>query len=598
MLVLEQLASLFRLRDAKADRHENQRVKKLNEAIEAMKRLIPGVHGKLIHLCKPIQRKYNVPVTVVMGGAMDNVIVDTEKIGIDCIKYLREHHAGTCTFLPLDTIKVSPIDEQLRNISSTTQLVLDVVEFEPKFQRAVQYAVGNSVVCETEEESKRLCYDSKAAKKAVALNGTLVKSSGAITGGLSGVENKAHRWEQGKVDDMKKQRDTLQKEFNELQKIKKKKQTLENLESQIKGTEQRLKYGKADQKQHEQKLKVVRSSIKTNRAEVAKLGPKKEAAEERTEARKNELTELTEELDGITDRVFKSFCKKIKVKDVREYEGTTMAAQKEAYDKRMEMTKHIEDLKSNLEYEKARDTSLSPERFRKAMDTASAAIAKHEKQKASTEAKIEQQKEKLEEIKQETRLLEEELEVENATLKESRSRIAEYEKALTEIKRDLTRQETQLKQLRSRRHDFLKKCKVEEIELPLVKGSLDDITAGDDAADSQAMDTEDASSVAVESLVPENARRIHAAEGEIELDYSGLDEELLSLEKPEDISDVDSQFKKKLQEMQVEIESMRPNLSAAKRLEGVAERLQDSKTAFEEVQAEAKQAAKDFSRLG
>ena len=33
------------LRDAKADRHENQRVRKLNEAIDAMKRLIPGVHG-------------------------------------------------------------------------------------------------------------------------------------------------------------------------------------------------------------------------------------------------------------------------------------------------------------------------------------------------------------------------------------------------------------------------------------------------------------------------------------------------------------------------------------------------------------------------
>ena len=548
----------------------------------------------MIDLCKPVQKKYNVPVTVIMGGSMDAVVVDTEKAGIDCIKYLREHHAGTATFIPLDTIKVQPIDEQLRNISASTSLCIDVVNFEPKFQKAVQYALGNSVVCDTEDECKRLCYNTKKAKKAVSLSGTLVKSSGPITGGLSGVENKAHRWEQGKLEGMKKQRDAYQKEFNELQKVKKKKQALENLESQIKGTEQRLKYGRADATQHQQKLKQVRSQIKVNTAEVGKLGPKQDAAVDRMQQRKQELTTLTTELDSITDRVFGSFCENIGVKDVREYEGTTMMAQKAAHEKRMEITNQMEQLKSNLDYEKSRDTTMEPDRFRKAIKAAVTAISKHEANLEDLEAKIEEEKEKVEELAQQIRALEEELEIENATVKESRNRIAEYDKSLTEIRRDLTRHETQLKQLRSRRHDFLKKCKVEEIELPLSKGSLDDIT-GDDQ--STAMETEAASSVAVESLVPENAKRIHQREAEIELDYSGLDEELLGLDKPEDISDVDNQFKGKLQEMQQEIESMRPNLSAAKRLEGVAERLQDSKTAFEEVQATARQAGKDFQRV-
>jgi structural maintenance of chromosome 1 len=147
------------LREMKADRRESQRARKMNEAVEAMKRNIPGVHGKLIELCQPVQRKYNIPVTVIMGMNMDAIVVETEKVGIECIRYLRENHAGTATFIPLDKIKVPSVAEQLRNLSPTTRLILDVVEYEPKYEKAVMYAVGNAVVCDTENECKQLCYE-------------------------------------------------------------------------------------------------------------------------------------------------------------------------------------------------------------------------------------------------------------------------------------------------------------------------------------------------------------------------------------------------------------------------------------------------------
>jgi structural maintenance of chromosome 1 len=40
-----------------ADRHENSRARKFNEALESMKRLYPGVHGRLIDLCKPVNKR-------------------------------------------------------------------------------------------------------------------------------------------------------------------------------------------------------------------------------------------------------------------------------------------------------------------------------------------------------------------------------------------------------------------------------------------------------------------------------------------------------------------------------------------------------------
>ena len=34
----------------------------------------------MIDLCKPKHRKYNIPLTVIMGMNMDAVVVDTEKV--------------------------------------------------------------------------------------------------------------------------------------------------------------------------------------------------------------------------------------------------------------------------------------------------------------------------------------------------------------------------------------------------------------------------------------------------------------------------------------------------------------------------------------
>lgn len=119
------------------------------------------------------------------------------------------------------------------NWLSLTPLSSD--RFEAKFKPAVDFAVGNAVVCTTEKECKRLCYVTKQAKKAVTLNGTVIRQSGPIEGGLSGVENKAKRWAEADVSKLKAERDQTQKRINELSRTKRKKQELETLTSQIQG---------------------------------------------------------------------------------------------------------------------------------------------------------------------------------------------------------------------------------------------------------------------------------------------------------------------------------------------------------------------------
>jgi structural maintenance of chromosome 1 len=77
------------LREFKADRYENERDARLSQAVEALKRLFQGVHGRMTDLCRPTQKKYNLAVTVAMGKFMDAVVVEDENTGKECIKVVK-----------------------------------------------------------------------------------------------------------------------------------------------------------------------------------------------------------------------------------------------------------------------------------------------------------------------------------------------------------------------------------------------------------------------------------------------------------------------------------------------------------------------------
>lgn len=64
-------------------------------------------YGRLIDLCQPTQKKYQIAVTKVLGKNMDAIIVDSEKTGRDCIQYIKEQRGEPETFLPLDYLEVN-----------------------------------------------------------------------------------------------------------------------------------------------------------------------------------------------------------------------------------------------------------------------------------------------------------------------------------------------------------------------------------------------------------------------------------------------------------------------------------------------------------
>lgn len=110
--VMEQLG------DAKIDKHEDARRKKKQEIVENFKRSFPGgVYDRMINMCHPIHKRFNVAITKVLGKYMEAIVVDTERTARQCIQYLKEHMLDPETFLPIDYIQTKPLKERLRLVN-------------------------------------------------------------------------------------------------------------------------------------------------------------------------------------------------------------------------------------------------------------------------------------------------------------------------------------------------------------------------------------------------------------------------------------------------------------------------------------------------
>ena len=72
---------------------------------------------------------------------------------------MRNQRAGQATFIPLDTIQVKPINDKYRNFARGARLAADVIQYEPAVERAMHYACGNALVCDTMDVARYVCYE-------------------------------------------------------------------------------------------------------------------------------------------------------------------------------------------------------------------------------------------------------------------------------------------------------------------------------------------------------------------------------------------------------------------------------------------------------
>ncbi|XP_023056564.1 structural maintenance of chromosomes protein 1A-like, partial [Piliocolobus tephrosceles] len=103
----------------------------------------------------------------------------------------------------------------------------------------------------------------------------------------------------------------------------------------------------------------------------------------------------------------------------------------------------------------------------------------------------------------------------NHEMEEIRKKLGGANKEMTHLQKEVTAIETKLEQKRSDRHNLLQACKMQDIKLPLSKGTMDDISQ--EEGSSQGEDSVSGS---------QRISSIYAREALIEIDYGDLCEDL------------------------------------------------------------------------
>ncbi|XP_025969786.1 structural maintenance of chromosomes protein 1B [Dromaius novaehollandiae] len=575
------------LQNAKIDYHEGRRQQMKAEILESLKRLYPdSVFGRLLDLCHPIHKKYQLAVTKVFGKYMTAIVVATEETARDCIRFLKQERAEPETFLALDYLDVKPINEKLREIKGAKMMV-DVVQTPfPPLKKVIQFVSGNGLVCETVKEARQIAFDGPVRLKTVALDGTLFLKSGVISGGSSDLRFKARCWDDKEINKMKERRDSLIHELKDLMKIKRKVTDLKQLQAQCQGIQTRLKYSQSEleliRKKHLPNFYKEKSKLES---ELINVESQHDMLKERVLQRKEKIEEFQKRINEAEDAVFQEFCEEIGIENIRVYDQERVRQQEEIDRKRLEFENQKTRLSIQLEYSQGHLQKLTD-----AVNTLRKTIHKDEAQIDRLQKDEEKLQKRVNEIVEEQQHLKDRLNAHKSEVIKTQNEVEEFRKTLLTLNREAgklqkeaTAIETSLEEKRLRRHNLLLECKVQDLKINLLFGSLDDISEAELRTEIE--DTQTTSS-------------IYEREEAIQIDYSSLPEDLKELETDKEIEIHLNQLQQEIKAKENTLmKTAAPNLRAVEKLQIVRDKFQESIDAFETSRKEARICKQEFEQV-
>lgn len=145
---------------------------------------IHGILGTLGELATPKDPSHEEALSFAFGGGLRSIVVTSDHVASKCISWLRKNGGGRATFLPLNKLSVSRPQGRTLLVArnpGVVGFVHDLLEFDPGVETAVRYAGRNTLVVDSMDVAR----DNMGGVRMVTLDGSVIESSGAMTGGSS-----------------------------------------------------------------------------------------------------------------------------------------------------------------------------------------------------------------------------------------------------------------------------------------------------------------------------------------------------------------------------------------------------------------------------
>lgn len=465
------------------DQRVHEREARLRESLRSLRTIFPGVHGRLLDLCKPTQRKYELAIATALGRNAEAVVVNHEKTAVECIEYLRNQRAGQATFIPLDTIQTKPINDRLRSLSPQARLAIDVIQYAPVIERAVSYACGNAMVCDTLDVARNICYERAQRVKAVTLDGTIIHKTGMITGGPS-MQETVKKWDDQELQGVQRERDRCMSELKELQQQKYVLEEEDELVASVTRAQASLQSIRAEQADVMRQTQDAQSECAAIISQKKKTQDMIDKLNEDMSQLRSQVSDIEHTIHAADDDIFTEFCERIGVANVREYEANQLHISQalnvatQQYQRQLARIAH----QRTFAEQQVKNTADRLAFIQASMEKERQRIPRLEEELQNCENSIQKYREIKARIQASFEAMQEEHDEKTETVNERRKALFHVMRDVEAHRKEVAERNDEIAQLDTERANLFRRCRMEALDLPLESGDLANVPLEEDVS--------------------------------------------------------------------------------------------------------------------
>jgi chromosome segregation protein len=271
---------------------------------EAQRGALRNIHGPVSKLIRT-EDAYATAIEIALGGAMQNVVVNTEADSKAAIQFLKRTNGGRATFLPLSVTKGRTLQENgLEKCRGYVGIASDLVRYEDTYRAVVENLLGRIVVVQDMDAGIAMANQYGHRFKIVTLDGQVLNAGGSMTGGSvnkdAGILSRANELEKLTAEEQR-----LQKKQTELEaELQEAQRAADQVEFQITAAGDQLREAEdqvlrmqGQEKQHEILLNAIEDAMESAQRELDSLDARNRNDRERFASQQAKIQVYTAQLE-------------------------------------------------------------------------------------------------------------------------------------------------------------------------------------------------------------------------------------------------------------------------------------------------------------
>ena len=250
---------------------------------------IGGVCGLVAQLGR-VEPRFQLALEIAAGGRMGNMVVENDSVGAAAIELLKQKRAGRMTFLPLNKIRGGrfSVNENLRRAAGFVDAAVNLIDCDSRYNEIFAYVFGSTVVFSNLSDARRYL----GQYRIVTLDGEILETSGAMTGGSSANRSTLHF---GTVD--------ASEAAVEARTIASLEERLEEIERILVRCKIAIELASVSVKTRSQELMEAKQSLRENQLRLEQLDAEIKSLQAQQTQVRSQITKNTQELTNSQSRL-------------------------------------------------------------------------------------------------------------------------------------------------------------------------------------------------------------------------------------------------------------------------------------------------------